>query len=74
MHLDVDVLDDELMPCVDSRQEDGFSYTELKNILKPLFASPLAAGINITILDPDLDNGGKYASLFVNEFTSLFNN
>lgn len=72
IHLDVDVLDDALMPCVDSRQPGGLSYEELKQILQPLLQSPLVAGINITILDPDLDPGGKYTAAFVTAFASLF--
>jgi arginase len=49
------------MPCVDSRQEDGMSYDELKQTLQPLLASPLCVGIEITIFDPTLDKDGKYA-------------
>ena len=72
IHLDVDVLDSRVMPCVDSPQEDGLTYAELKSVLKLLLQSKLVSGINIGILDPDLDPSGKYADEFVNEMGSVF--
>ncbi|WP_082208482.1 arginase family protein [Paenibacillus dauci] len=60
IHLDVDVLNDTLMPAVDSRQEDGLSYEELAEILTPLVSHRLAAGMEVTILDPSLDGNGQY--------------
>jgi arginase len=71
IHLDVDVLDDELMPAVDSRSAGGINYGELKSILACLLNSEKAKGIEITILDPDLDPGGKYTKTFVNEIGGL---
>jgi arginase len=35
IHLDADVLDDAVMPAVDSRQPDGLSYDELGSLLRP---------------------------------------
>ncbi|HEY2648010.1 MAG TPA: arginase family protein [Puia sp.] len=67
IHLDPDVLNDELMPAVDSRSPDGLSYQELKYILTPLLLSTKSVGIEITILDPDLDPEGIYTTDFVNE-------
>ena len=64
VHLDADVLDDTIMPAVDSRQPDGLSYTELIELLRPLLGSPLAAGIQVTIFDPELDKDGKIAEKF----------
>ena len=72
IHLDLDVLDDEIMPCVDSRNPDGLSYEELKEILLPLLESPLCAGINITIFDPTLDTDGKYAERLADELANIF--
>jgi arginase len=71
IHLDLDVLNDELMPAVDSRSPDGLSYQELKNILSPLLLSTKSIGIEITILDPDLDPEGIYTKDFVNEIGRL---
>jgi arginase len=72
IHFDVDVLNDEIMPCVDSRQEDGLSYKELKEILLPLLESPLCAGINITIFDPTLDTDGKYGTELATQLAKIF--
>jgi len=72
IHLDVDVLDDTLMPCVDSRQPGGLNYQELKTILGLLLKSGHVAGMDITILDPDLDPGGHYAARLVRELADVF--
>jgi len=72
IHFDVDVLDDEVMPCVDSRSPDGLSYEELANTLKPLLSSNKAMGIDITILDPARDPDRKYSRRFVEEMTDIF--
>ena len=65
IHLDVDVLHDEIMPAVDSRQPDGLSYQELGELLTRLVRSEKAAGLQITILDPTLDSSGEITRLFV---------
>lgn len=72
IHFDVDVLNDEIMPCVDSRQEDGMSYDELKQTLQPLIASPLCAGIEVTIFDPTLDKDGRYGKQLATQLTDIF--
>jgi arginase len=72
IHLDVDVLDDEVMPAVDSRQPDGMSYTELGEILLELVMSSSAVGMEITILDPDLDPDGAVVDRFVTFIEQLF--
>lgn len=72
IHLDVDVLDDVVMPCVDSPTPGGLRYDELKNTLKTLLRSKLIRGINLTILDPDLDPRGIYTKRFVDEFSDGF--
>lgn len=65
LHIDVDVLNDDIMPCVDSRTPDGLTYPEFNEVLYPLFQSNLLTGIDITILDPELDRTGKYTEAFV---------
>ncbi|MEP7372039.1 MAG: arginase family protein [Chitinophagaceae bacterium] len=72
IHFDVDVLNDDVMPCVDSRTIDGLWYDELKDMLKPLLASSYFTGMEITILDPTLDNEGKYIKQLVHEMVELF--
>jgi arginase len=72
IHLDADVLDDRVMPAVDSPQPDGLSYGELTALVAPLLASDLAVGMEITIFDPDLDPDGAIAQGFVDALVNLF--
>ena len=71
IHLDVDVLNDNIMPAVDSREKDGLNYPEFNNVLSRLLSSPKAIGIEITILDPNLDKEGKYTTEFVSNFVKV---
>lgn len=71
IHLDVDVLNDEIMPAVDSRKKGGLSYVEFSELLKPLLSSKKAVGIEISILDPHLDSEGKFTTEFVKNFIDI---
>ena len=55
IHCDVDVLNDDVMPAVDSRQPDGLSYDELNALLRPILDSGAVVGMHLTIYDPDRD-------------------
>jgi len=72
IHFDVDVLDDEVMPLVDSRQKGGMNYKELASLIIPLLNHPLTVGIQITILDPELDDNGKYLIEFSDWLKEVF--
>ena len=72
IHFDVDVLNDQIMPAVDSREADGLEYEEMIRLLNNLLASPKAIGMEITILDPDLDKDGKYTGKFASNFIKAF--
>jgi arginase len=72
LHLDVDILDDAVMPAVDSRTPGGLTYKQLDYLLTPLIASPKLTGLEITILDPDLDPTGQYTQAFVSNFVNTF--
>lgn len=74
LHIDVDVLNDSVMPCVDSRTPDGLTYEEFNELTAILFQSPKLSGLEITILDPDLDPSGQYTKEFVSNLTNTFNN
>ena len=65
IHLDVDVLDDRIMPAVDYRLEGGLTFEELGDILRILKASGRAVGIDITIFNPKLDADGSIARQLV---------
>lgn len=59
IHLDADVVSDDLMPAVDYRIPDGFSWDELRTVLQVALASGRAVGIEITIYNPALDASGE---------------
>lgn len=65
VHLDADVLDDDIMPAVDYRLPDGLQWDELSAVLKVLMASGQAVGINIGIFNPRLDADGSIARRLV---------
>ncbi|MBE8726705.1 arginase family protein [Flavobacterium hungaricum] len=73
LHIDVDVLNDMIMPCVDSRTPDGLTYDEFNELTSYLFQSPELSGLEITILDPDLDPTGEYTKDFVTNISDTFN-
>lgn len=62
IHLDVDVLDQEVMPAVDSPGSPGISPQDLSEVLETLLADRRAAGLTLSIFDPGLDPDGRYAS------------
>ena len=66
IHLDVDVLDDAIMPAVGYRMPDGLSWQELETILNAAMRSGRARGINITIFEPKRDKTGGIARDLVN--------
>ncbi|WP_394851158.1 arginase family protein [Pendulispora rubella] len=72
IHLDADVLDDAIMPAVDSRSPDGLSYAELKAVLSEFLSSGLVTGMDIAIFDPDLDPTGKMARAFSDALVDIF--
>jgi arginase len=59
VHLDADCLDDRIMPAVDYRLPDGFSWNDATSILKLALASGRAVGMEITIYNPALDEDGS---------------
>ncbi|WP_428228512.1 arginase family protein [Flavobacterium sp.] len=73
LHIDADVLNDSIMPCVDSRTPNGLTYEEFNELTSYLFQSPKLSGLEITILDPDLDATGNYTKDFVENISNTFN-
>jgi arginase len=61
LHVDFDVLDQTVMPAVDSPGSPGFSYAQLASLVRVLCASGRIAGVNFTIYDPDKDPNASYA-------------
>lgn len=61
IHVDVDVIDPSYLPAVDSPDPGGVTPDALAELLGQIW--PGAAGMNIGILDPDLDPDGSYTRL-----------
>lgn len=72
IHLDVDVLDTDIMPSVDSPAPGGMTYEELAALLLPLVQDSRAAGMQITIYDPARDPSGAVGQALVAWLAMLF--
>jgi arginase len=70
IHLDVDVLEDSIMPAVDYRQSDGIGFSDLSQLLRILLASKNVVGMTITIFNPRLDFGGSIARRLVSSIVN----
>ena len=71
IHLDVDVLDNAIMPAVDySLDGGGLSFSDLSELLKIILGSGCAVGMDITIFNPLLDVDGSIARRFVSSIVA----
>jgi arginase len=71
IHLDVDVLDDTIMPAVDYRLDGGgLSFSDLSELLKIILGSGCAVGMDITIFNPLLDVDGSIIRRFVSSIVA----
>jgi arginase len=59
LHVDIDVLDPDVMPAVDSPDPGGLTVRDLGDVLGALV--PGCIGIDFTVYDPDLDPDLTYA-------------
>lgn len=73
VHLDVDILDSEVMPAVDSPDPGGLQHEHLLSLLKPLLKSPKCVGLDVGIFDPDLDPDGRYAAELTDTLVAALN-
>jgi arginase len=58
LHLDVDVLDDDLMPAVDYREPGGLTWEEVEHVVAASAHSGRLVGLQVTIYNPALDAPG----------------
>ena len=65
LHLDLDVLDQRVMPAVDSPGSPGLDFDQLAEFLRLIQASRRCIGADVTIYDPTLDPDGCYARAIV---------
>jgi arginase len=61
LHVDLDVLDQSVMPAVDSPGSPGLDYLQLTELVDALCASGRIIGSNFTIYDPERDPDVRYA-------------
>lgn len=71
IHLDVDVLDDAIMPAVDYRLVGGLSWDELHAVLQTAMGSERAVGLEITVFNPHLDDDGSLARSLVDTLVAV---
>ena len=55
IHLDVDVLNDAIIPAVDYRIPGGLDFDELVAVMRTAIADGRAVGLDLTIFNPNLD-------------------
>ena len=65
VHVDLDVLDADVMPAVDSPGSPGFDYAQLSALIRTLCASGRVAGADFAIYDPERDPNVRYAEPLV---------
>lgn len=61
LHVDLDVLDERVMPAVDSPGTPGLNFEQLAALVNGVIRSGRIAGIDFTIYDPDRDPERAYA-------------
>lgn len=61
LHVDVDVLDQEVMPAVDCPGSPGLNFGQLAELIVELRKGLPLVGSNVTVFDPDLDPDGGLA-------------
>lgn len=60
LHVDLDVLDQVVMPAVDSPGSPGLDFGQLAELLFGVIATGRVIGLDVTIYDPELDPAGEY--------------
>ncbi len=72
LHLDLDVLDKDELPAIDAPIDNGLTWQELTDLLRPLAASSALIGADVTIYNPKLDRDGRYGERIVQMLTEVF--
>jgi len=72
IHVDVDALDESVMPAADCPEPHGLLWDDLTSLLTPLLDSPLAVGMELTVFDPDLDPDGAIARALTQHLVKAF--
>ncbi|WOX23088.1 arginase family protein [Streptomyces solicathayae] len=65
LHLDLDVLDERVLPAVDSPGRPGLDFSQLAELVSTLAATGRVVGLDVAIYDPELDPDSAYAAPLV---------
>jgi arginase len=71
LHLDLDVLDESVLPAVSYPQSLGLNWDELVALARPLVAAPNFLGASVADFNPDRDVDGIYAVRVVQALESI---
>ncbi len=71
LHLDLDVLDEGVLPAVSYPQPLGLDWDELVALMRPLVAAPNLLGLSVADFNPDRDTDGTHAARVVEALESL---
>ena len=72
LHLDVDVLDQDVFPATDYLLPNGMTWEELRDALRPLAASPSLAGVSLACYNPEKDPGLRCGRALVDALADAF--
>ena len=72
MHLDLDVLDESVLPATMYHLPLGMNWKELSELLGPLAAASNLAAVSIGCYDPDMDAGQSLAPQIVAQISQIF--
>lgn len=72
LHLDLDVLDEAVLPAVSYPQPLGLDWDELVALVQPLAAAPNVLGVSVADFNPDRDADGTHAARVVEALEALF--
>ncbi|GAB2452969.1 arginase family protein [Streptosporangium sandarakinum] len=65
LHLDLDVLDERVLPAVDSPGRPGLDFSQLAELVSTLVGTGRVVGLDVAIYDPERDPDGVYAAPIV---------
>jgi arginase len=65
LHVDLDVLDMQVMPAVDSPGSPGLDLALLADLLARLASTKRVIGLDVTVYDPELDPDERYTASIV---------
>lgn len=65
LHLDLDILDERVLPAVDYLLPGGLDWDDLTELVTPIAASPYLTGVSLSIYNPRLDPERVFAPQIV---------